>query len=100
MDAFVSLAEKELIYAEDRTVGELSPFGESYNLFDDESVDDLSGKVKPETEVILRYFLVDPEVKPSVEVLIAFDGMKPEQIENAIEELEALGYPARSRIES
>lgn len=100
MDVFTSLAEKDLFIAVDRTAGELSPLGRAYNLFSDEKIDELSGKIKPETEILLRYFLDDPGAKPSIEVLVAFDGLKPEQIENAIEELEAWGYPARSRIES
>jgi hypothetical protein len=100
MDACVSLAEKELFIAVDRTAGELSPLGRNHNLFNDESIDELPGKIKPETETLLRYFLDDPGAKPSIRVLVAFDGLKPEQIENAIEELEAWGYPARSRIES
>jgi hypothetical protein len=100
MDALASLAEKELFIAVDRTAGELSPLGRNYNLFNDESIDELTGKIKPETEILLRYFLDDPDAKPSIRVLVAFDGLKPEQIENAIEELEAWGYPARSRIES
>jgi hypothetical protein len=100
MNTLASLAEKELFIAVDRTAGELSPLGRNYNLFNDESIDELPGKVKPETEILLRYFLDDPDAKPSTRVLVAFDGLKPEQIENAIEELEAWGYPARSRIES
>jgi len=100
MDAFVSLAEKELFIAVDRTAGELSSLGRNYNLFNDESIDELPGKIKPETEILLHYFLNDPGANPSIQVLVAFDGLKPEQIENAIEELEAWGYPARSRIES
>jgi hypothetical protein len=100
MDALASLAEKELFIAVDRTAGELSPLGRNFNVFNDESLDELPGKIKPETEILLRYFLDDPGAKPSVRVLEMFDGMKPEEIENAIEELEAWGYPARSRIES
>jgi hypothetical protein len=100
MDACVSLAEKELFIAVDRTAGELSPLGRNYNLFDDENIDELPGKIKPETEILLRHFLDDPDAKPSVQVLEMFDGLKPEEIENAIEELEAWGYPARSRTES
>jgi hypothetical protein len=100
MDAFVSLAEKDLFIAVDRTAGELSFLGRAYNLFNDEKLDELSGKIMPETERLLRYFLDDPDANPSVQVLVAFDGLKPEQIENAIEELETWGYPARSRIES
>jgi hypothetical protein len=98
MDAFASLAEKELFIAVDRTAGELSPFGRNYNLFDDEGIDELSGKIRPETEILLRHFLENPDATPSFRELEAVDGMKPEEIERAIEELETWKYPARSRV--
>jgi hypothetical protein len=98
MEAFASLAENELFIMVDRTAGELSSLGKDYNLFDDESVDELSGKILPETEIFLQYFLDDPNATPSYKRLEVVDGLKAEEIERAIEELEALGYPARSRI--
>jgi hypothetical protein len=98
MDAFSSLAEKELFIAEDRTAGELSPLGWKYNLFGDESIDELYEKVRAETKNVLYYFLDDPDATPSSREIEVTYGLTPEQIERAIEELETWGYPARSRI--
>jgi len=98
MDVFASLAEKELFIALDRTAGELSPSGLNYNLFDDESIDELSENVQVETKILLRYFLDDSDATPSSREIEAADGLKPEEIERAIDELEKWGYPARSRI--
>jgi len=83
--AIDSLAEKELVIAEDGT-GEISPSGISYNLFDDESIYELSGKVRRETEVLLRYFLEDPNATPSRQRLEVVDGLTPEEIDRAIED--------------
>lgn len=98
MDAFASLAEKELFIAVDRTAGELSPLGWRYNLFDDESIDELYEKVHADTKTVLQYFLDDPDAAPSFREIEATYGLTPEQIEKAIEELESWGYPAESRI--
>jgi hypothetical protein len=98
MDAFASLAEKELFIAEDRTAGELSPSGSNYNLFDDESIDELSENVHAETKILLHYFLDDPDATPSSREIEDADGLNPDEIERAIDELEKWGYPARSRI--
>ena len=62
------LAEKDLVMTEDGTA-ELSPSGEEYNLFDDESIDELAGHLLPETELLLQHFLVDPSAAPSYEEL-------------------------------
>jgi len=98
MDAFASLAEKELFIAIDRTAGELSASGSDYNLFDDESIDELSENVHAETKILLRYFLDDPDATPSSREIQDADGLSPDEIERAIDELEKWGYPARSRI--
>jgi|GEM_PF-861217 DNA-binding MarR family transcriptional regulator len=100
MGVIRSFAEKELVFAEDLTVAELSTLGRGYNLFDDESIDELSGDVKPLTQIVLRRFLEDPDAHPSFREIEAVDGLKQQEIEIVIEELENLGYPARSRIRS
>ena len=99
-EVFSSLAEKDLIIAEDRTAGELSLFGRNYNLFDDESIDTLYDGLQPETRILLDHFIQDPDATPSREVLKAVDGLKAEEIESAIDELEHLGYPAGKRVQS
>jgi len=98
MDAFASLAEKELFVAVDRTAGELSPSGWNFNLFDDESIDELYEKVGAETKIVLQYFLDDPDATPSFREIEATYGLNPEEIGRAVEELETWGYPAKSRI--
>ncbi len=98
MEAFAALAEKDLFIAVDRTAGELSPLGLHYNLFADESIDEVFEKVQADTRIVLQYFLDDPDATPSFREIEATYGLTPEQIEKAIEELETWGYPARSRI--
>ncbi|HNQ26237.1 MAG TPA: hypothetical protein PKG69_05890 [Methanoregulaceae archaeon] len=97
-EVFSSLAEKDLIIAEDRTAGELSESGRNYNLFDDESVDTVYDNLLPETRILLDHFIENPDATPSREVLTTVDGMKAEEIERAIDELEHLGYPAKRRV--
>ncbi len=99
-EVFSSLAEKDLFIAQDRTAGELSLWGRDYNLFDDESIDIVGEGILPETRILLDYFREDPDATPSREVLAATDGLKPQEIERAIDELEYLGYPARKRVQS
>lgn len=100
MDVINSFTEKELVFAEDLTVAELSTLGRGYNLFNDESIDELSGNVNPITQIVLRRFLDDPDAHPSFREIEAMDGLTYQEIESVIEELENLGYPARSRIKS
>lgn len=100
MDVIDSFADKELVFAEDLTVAELSTLGRGYSLFDDESIDGLSGDVNPLTQILLRRFLDDPDAHPSFHEIETVDGLTYQEIENVIEELENLGYPARSRIRS
>jgi hypothetical protein len=98
MDAYSSLADKEIIMAEDRTAGELSALGREYNLFDDESIDELPGRVSSETEIILLYFQENPGANLYPDEIETRHGLTQEQIERAVAELEKWGYPARSRI--
>lgn len=100
MGVIESFAEKELVFVEDLTVAELSSLGREYNLFDDESIDELPGKMNPRTRIVLRHFLEDLDVPPSFREIEAVDGLTYQEIETVIEELENLGYPARSRIRS
>jgi len=99
MEAFSSLAEKDLFIAVDRTAGELSESGRDYNLFNDACIDTLYDGLQPETRILLDHFIEDPDATPSREVLAAADGLNPEEIETAIDELERLGYPARLRVQ-
>lgn len=99
MEAFSSLAGKDLFIAEDRTAGEISAGGRDYNLFNDECIDSLCDGLRPETRILLAHFIEDPDATPSREVLAAADGLNPEEIERAIDELERLGYPARRRVQ-
>jgi DNA-binding transcriptional regulator YhcF (GntR family) len=98
-EVFASLAEKDLFIAEDRTAGELSQSGRDYNVFDDECIDTFHDRLPHETKKLLDHFIEDPDANPSREVLAAAEGLKPEEIERAIEELEHLGYPARRRVQ-
>jgi len=98
-EVFSSLAEKDLIIAEDRTAGELSESGRNYNLFDDESIDTVYDNLLPETRILLDHFIENPDATPSREVLTTVDGLKAEEIERAIDELEHLGYPAKRRVQ-
>ena len=99
MEVFSSLAEKDLFIAVDRTAGEISAWGRDYNLFNDPCIDTLYDDLQPETRLLLDHFIEDPDATPSREVLAAADGLNPEEIERATDELERLGYPARRRVQ-
>jgi hypothetical protein len=96
MMAFSSLAEKGLLDIEDRTAGELSFMGRNYDLFDDESIDNLS--LRRETEIVLDSLKHHPENTVSRKKLETMDGLTPEEIDRAIDALEDLGYPIHSRV--
>ena len=98
MDAFSSLSEKGFLILEDKTAGELSSLGMTHNLFEDESIDELSGLICPEAEIILRYFTNDPKGEVSIRALKAFDGLADEEIERGIEDLDRWGYPIKTRM--
>jgi len=98
MAAFGSLAEKDLFIALDRTAGELSELGWNYNLFDDESIDELYEKVHADTKIVLQYFLDNPDTIPSFREIESTYNLRPYEIDAAIDELETWGYPAKSRI--
>jgi DNA-binding MarR family transcriptional regulator len=96
MKAFETLAEDEILTIVDRTAGELTPFGMTYDLFDDDSLSGLS--LRRDTEIILELLLNDPHHTVSRKELESHKGFTPEEIERAIDELEDLGYPMRSRV--
>ncbi|MBP1927724.1 DNA-binding MarR family transcriptional regulator [Methanolinea mesophila] len=92
---FKSLAEKDLLITEDMT-GELSPYGRDYDLFQDESLRELS--IRRETEIVLDALENSPEGTVSRTLLESVDGLTPAEIDAAIDELDGLGYPIRSRV--
>ena len=98
MDAFASLAEKELFKLEDRTAGEISEEGKGYNLFEDESLIPLSDELDIDTNIILQCLLDDPSAILSASEIETTYGLSLVKIWEAVDKLEYLGYPARPRI--
>lgn len=97
MQTFASLAEKGLLDIVDRTAGELSPAGRTYDLFDGCMTDDLP--IRRETEIVLASLKSDPQKRVSRKRLEAVDGLTPEEIQFAIDELDTLGFPIQGRVE-
>lgn len=98
MDAFASLAEKELFILEDRTAGEISEGGKGYNLFEDESLIVLSDELDVDTNTLLQCLLDDPSATISARETEVTYGLSLVKIWEIVDQLENLGYPARLRI--
>jgi hypothetical protein len=91
------LSEEDLVITPDQTVAELTDVGEKYDLLSDESIHAELGRLKGCKADILRY-IQETERQPVSQKLleIQFDRTENE-ISEAMNVLEALGYPV-SRI--
>jgi len=96
-EAIGTLSEDDLVMTPDQTVAELTDPGEKYDLLCDESIDDELSRLKGGGADILRYIQETKRQPVSQKLLeIQFDRTENE-ISEAMNALEALGYPV-SRI--
>ena len=96
-EAIGTLSEDDLVMTPDQTVAELTDPGEKYDLLCDESIDDELSRLKGVQTEILRYIQETERQQISQKLLeIQFDRTENE-ISEAMNALESLGYPV-SRI--
>ncbi len=93
---FESLAEKQLISIIDRTAGELTPLGRDYDLFQDMGIRELT--LQRGTEIVLDALVDSSDGTVSRTILESAEGLTPAEIDAAVDELDELGYPIRSRV--
>ena len=96
-EAIGTLSEDDLVMTPDQTVAELTDPGEKYDLLSDESIHDELSRLKGGRADILRYIQETQRKQISQKLLeIQFDRTENE-ISEAMNALESLGYPV-SRI--
>ena len=97
-EAIGTLSEEDLVMAPDQTVAELTDPGEKYDLLSDESIHDELSRLKGCTADILRY-IQETERQPVSQKLLEIQLDRTEnEISEAMNALEALGYPVSRTI--
>ena len=96
-EAIGTLSEEDLVITPDQTVAELTDVGEKYDLLSDESIHAELGRLKGCKADILRY-IQETEKQPVSQKLLEIQLDRTEnEISEAVNALEAIGYPV-SRI--
>ena len=88
-----ALAEKELVSTPDGTVAELTASGESYNLLNDESLEETIGTMSRVMKKILTCLSESPPQTGPIPVFCTNQGITVEECVKAMEALESRGYP-------
>jgi len=96
-EAIGTLSEEDLVMTPDQTVAELTDVGEKYDLLSDESIHDELGRLKGCKADILRYIQETERQPVSLKLLEIQLDRAENEISEAMNALEALGYPV-SRI--
>jgi hypothetical protein len=97
-DAIQTLAEKDLVSTPDGTVAELTGSGESYNLMNDESLDETSVTMSRAMRKIVTCVLESPLQTSAIPVFCTNQGITIEECVKALEDLESRGYPVSDHI--
>jgi hypothetical protein len=95
-EAIAILSEEDLVITPDQTVAELTESGEKYNLLCDESIDDELGRLKGCKAGILQYIRETQRHPVTMQSLTVYLNRPEGEISDALDALEALGYPVRS----
>jgi hypothetical protein len=97
-DAIQTLAEKDLVSTPDGTVAELTVSGESYNLMNDESFDEIIGTMSRAMRIIVFCILDSSAQAGPVPVFCTNHGITVEECIKTLEALESRGYPVSDYI--
>lgn len=97
-EAIQALAEKDLVSTPDGTVAELTGSGESYNLMNDESLEETIGTMSRAMRKILTRVSESPPQTSAIPVFCTNQGITIEECVKALEVLESRGYPASDYI--
>jgi DNA-binding MarR family transcriptional regulator len=92
-EAIGTLSEEDLVITPDQTVAELTDVGEKYDLLCDESIDDELSRLKGDRADILRYIQETKRQQISQKLLEIQLDRTENEISEAMNALEALGYP-------
>ena len=92
-EAIGTLSEEDLVITLDQTVAELTDPGEKYDLLCDESIDDELSRLKGDRADILRYIQETKRQQISQKLLEIQIDRTENEISEAMNALEALGYP-------
>jgi len=92
-EAIGTLSEDDLVMTPDQTVAELTDPGEKYDLLCDESIDDELSRLKGDRADILRYIQETKRQQISQKLLEIQLDRTENEISEAMNALEALGYP-------
>ena len=92
-EAIGTLSEEDLVITLDQTVAELTDVGEKYDLLCDESIDDELSRLKGDRADILRYIQETKRQQISQKLLEIQLDRTENEISEAMNALEALGYP-------
>lgn len=96
-DAIQALAEKDLVLTPDGTVAELTESGESYNLMNDESLDETSDTLSRVMKKIIDFIVKSPSQIDAVS-FCNNEGITQKECVKALEALESRGYPVNDYI--
>ena len=97
-DAIQALAEKDLVSTPDGTVAELTAGGESYNLLNDESLEETIGTMSRAMREIVTFLSESPHQTTPIHVFCANHGITVKECVKALEALESGGYPVSDHI--
>jgi len=97
-DAIQTLAQKELVSTPDGTVAELTAMGESYNLMNDESLEETTGTMSRAMRKIVTCLSESPLQSGPIAVFCTNQGITVEECVKALEALESRGYPVSDHI--
>jgi predicted transcriptional regulator len=97
-DAIRTLAEKDLVSTPDGTVAELTERGVSYNLMNDESLNETSDTMSRAMRKIVDCLLDSPPQTGPIPVFCTNQGITVKECIKALEALESKGYPVSDYI--
>jgi hypothetical protein len=97
-DAIRTLAEKDLVSTPDGTVAEVTDYGGSYNLMNDESLEEICGTMSRAMKTIITSILEDTRQTCPIPEFCANQGIPVEECVKALEVLESKGYPVSDYI--
>jgi len=97
-DAIQTLAEKDLVSTPDGTVAELTECGESYNLMNDESLEETSGTMSRAMRKIISCLLESPPQTGPIHAFCTQQGISVKECVKALAALESRGYPVSDHI--
>jgi hypothetical protein len=92
------LTDSGLILREESNTAELTPAGIEYDLLLDGSVAHEYDRMSPAMKIIMNYFTEREAPSITRDLVITESGLMPGEVEDALDSLDALGYPVHDRV--